>query len=61
MKIPVINSFYRSKVIYYHNRYDSKILFDEFAGGVENLANPKDKVFLPRIISIKKHGLIKIG
>ena len=61
MKIPAINSVHRSRVIYYHNRYNSKCLFDELAVGAEHLTNRKDKVFLPRIISIKKPGFIKIG
>ena len=61
MKIPAINSRRRSRVVYYRNCYSSNRLFEEFAGGAEHLASPKDMVFLPRIIRIKKPGLIKIG
>jgi len=61
MKIPVINSRRRSRVVYQRNCYNSKRLFEEFAVGVEHLASHKSKVFLPRIIRIKKPGLVKIG
>ena len=61
MKIPVINSIRRARVIYYRNRHNSKCLFEELAAGAEHLASQKDKVFLPRIISIKKPDSIKIG
>ena len=61
MKIPAINSIRRSRIVYYRNCYDNKRVFDEFAGGAEHLTSHKDKVFLPRIIRIKKLSLIKIG
>jgi len=61
MKMSVINSRHRVRVVYYHNRYDSKSLFDEFAAGCERLTCFSNKAFAPRIISIKKGKLVKVG
>jgi hypothetical protein len=61
MKMPIINSKHRVRVVYYHNRYDSKSLFDELAAGCENLICFSNKIFAPRIISIKKTKLVKVG
>ena len=61
MKIPVINSQRRSRVVYYRNCYSSKQIFEEFAGGAEHFTSPQNKAFLPRIIRIKRPGLVKIG
>jgi hypothetical protein len=61
MKMPTINSRHRVRVVYYHNRYDNKRLFDELAAGCENLTYFSNKVFTPRIISIKKEKLVKVG
>jgi len=61
MKFPAINSINRSKIVYQRNCFNNKRIFEEFAGGVEYLASPSDKVFLPRIICIKKRSLVKVG